>query len=231
MHIHYSNMNLMEIEKGVSGFEILRPANTTNGNAGLSLVALESDSSYEPQQDNLELCYYLLNGRGSLGFPKSGGQSRWIIESDTAMWVPPGMRHTITNSGEGPFRLLVAYSTPMHEKKEGRQKIVKISDLPVYEMEGFRSRSIFSPEVLSGMGGTRCIGVDLETLTPLSVLDTHSHEEEILFMLRGKGFVMIDEKKFDVRPGSTVYTRPHAPHSVHNTTHDNFQYLVFEYRP
>jgi mannose-6-phosphate isomerase-like protein (cupin superfamily) len=230
LHVHYANLEEREIQDGVRAVDILSPTKTTNGNAGLRLLSLQPERSYDSEFENLEVCYYLLNGRGSLGFPKTGGQSKWVVESDTAMWVPPGMKHTIINSGEGPFRLLVAYCTP-NRGERGQKRVVKISDLPVCEMIGFRSRSIFSPEVLDKLGASRCIGVDLETLTPLSVLDTHAHEEEILFVLRGKGFVMIGDDKFEVVPGSTVYTGPHLPHSVHNTAQDNLQYLVFEYSP
>jgi len=85
--------------------------------------------------------------------------------------------------------------------------------------------------MLAVSGASRTIGVDLETLTPRSVLGSHEHDEEILYMLRGKGFVRIGDKDYSVRPGSMVYTGPHIIHSVHNTEDDNLQYLVFEFSP
>lgn len=88
-----------------------------------------------------------------------------------------------------------------------------------------------TPDDLRDVGAKRLIGVDLETLTPKSNLGSHEHEEEILYTLRGKGFVRIGERDFSVRPGSMVYTGPHVIHSVHNTEDDDFQYLVFEFLP
>ena len=99
----------------------------------------------------------------------------------------------------------------------------------VHDLVGFISRAIFSPDLLIASGASRTIGVDLETLTPKATLGSHEHEEEFLYVLRGKGFVKINEKEFAVKPGSVVYTGPHIVHSVHNTENDNFQYLVYEF--
>lgn len=65
----------------------------------------------------------------------------------------------------------------------------------------------------------------------MSSLGSHEHDEEILYMLRGKGYVRIENAEFPVMPGSVVYTGPHMIHSVHNTEDDNFQYLVWEFAP
>ena len=215
---------------GITEYALVKPEQTVNRNAGLRLLIFEDEIALDVQKVEDEFSYYLLSGRGSLAFPKHSSQSRYTIDPDTAMWVPAGMKHTIVNTGEGPFRCLAAHCRTQSQQK-GRTRIVGMSQFQVHNLVGFISRTVFSPEILATSGASRTIGVDLETLTPKSTLGSHEHEEEILYMLRGKGYVRIDTKDFPVRPGSVVYTAPHIIHSVHNTEDDNFQYLVYEFSP
>jgi oxalate decarboxylase/phosphoglucose isomerase-like protein (cupin superfamily) len=228
MHIHLSKAPLLKKARDYTEYELLNPGQTKNGNAGLKLFVLEDGGQMRVPGTNIELSYYLLNGRGSFELEKTTGASRTIIDSDTAIWVPAMKAHRITNRGEGPFRMLMAYCKS--HTRDGRMDSLRLSQARVIEMVGFISRSIWAPDKLRSLGASRTIGVDLETLTPKSTLGTHEHEEEILYMLRGKGYVMANSKRHDVRPGSMVYTGPHLPHSVHNTEDDNFQYLVFEFQ-
>jgi mannose-6-phosphate isomerase-like protein (cupin superfamily) len=218
--------------EGITEYTLLTPEQTVNRNAGLKLLIFDGDATLEVPESKNEFSYYLLAGRGSLAFPKHVGQSRYTIDPDTAMWIPAGKKHMIINKGEGPFRCLSAHcrTRPRHAAN-GRARILNLSHSQIHNLVGFISRTIFSPELLAISGASRTIGVDFETLTPHSTLDSHEHEEEILYMLRGRGFVKIGGKELQVRPGSTVYTPPHIIHSVHNTEDDNFQYLVYEFSP
>jgi len=230
MLVNYSEIPRNKMQDGAYSYEILKPDQTVNGNSGLRLLECEDDASIQLAEANVESCYYLLSGRGSISFSTRPNASRWIIESDTAVWVSSGIAITISNSGEGPFRCLVAYCKSTSSQRS-RYQVLRLSDAPTHHLVGFISKSIFNREALSILGATRCVGIDLETITPLYLLDTHSHDEEILFVLRGKGNVTIKDSDFPIKPGSMVYTGPHLPHSVHNTSRDNMQYLVFEYIP
>lgn len=209
---------------------LLRREDTVNGNASLTLIELPAGGRYEVPAGDEEICYYLLSGRGSLAFIRQEHESRWVIDPDTAAWVAAGIPHALVNAGEGPFRCLAARCRSSNVGTRG-WRIAPRATWPVHELVGFVSRTIFSPADLTAAGASRTIGVDLETLTPSSVLPTHTHEEEILYLLRGKGFVRTAEGDVPVEPGSVVYTGPFVPHSVHNTEDDNFQYLVWEFRP
>lgn len=230
MHVHLSEATLLNKTPDFVELELLNPRQTKNKNAGLKLFVVEDGGQIVVPGSGVELSYYLLDGHGSFELEKSTGTaSRTVIDPDTAIWVPAMKAHKISNRGEGPFRLLAAYCKS--DASTGRPDFLRLSQARVLEMVGFISRTIWSPDKLRSLGGTRTIGVDLETLTPRSELGTHEHEEEILYMVRGEGYVMIGDKRFDVRPGSMVYTGPHVPHSVHNGEDDNFQYLVFEFKP
>ena len=218
--------------EGITEYLLLTPEQTVNHNAGLKLLMFDDDAALEVPESKNEFSYYLLSGRGSLTFPKHASQSRYTIDPDTAMWVPAGKKHMIVNKGEGSFRCLSAHCrTRRQHAANGSARILNMSHFQIHNLVGFISRTIFSPELLATSGASRTIGVDLETLTPHSTLGPHEHEEEILYMLRGRGFLEIDGRELQVRPGSTVYTPPHVIHSVHNTEDDNFQYLVYEFSP
>lgn len=230
MLVDFSQLTPHRHADDITEYVFLKPDQTVNQNAGLRLLVLDEGATLEIPAGTDEVSYYLLSGRGSLAISKNSSPSRWTLDPDTAMWVPANMRHMLINSGEGPFRCLVAHCKSKSQQS-GKVKVVGMSQFQIHYLVGFISRSIFSPEALGAAGATRTLGVDLETLTPKSTLGSHEHEEEILYMLRGRGFVRIGERDFPVKPGSMVYTGPRLIHSVHNTEDDNFQYLVWEFAP
>lgn len=209
---------------------LLRPDETVNGNAGLTLIELSSGARLDVPAGREEVCYYLLAGRGTVAFPRSDSESRWIIDPDTAVWIAAGTSHALVNVGEGPFRCLAARCGSAHTDARGKL-LAPRTQWPVLEYVGFISRTIFTKAELDANGASRLSGVDLETLTPNETLGTHAHAEEVLYMLRGRGFVRTADGDVPVEPGSVVYTGPSVPHSVHNTEDDNFQYIVWEFRP
>jgi mannose-6-phosphate isomerase-like protein (cupin superfamily) len=213
-----------------SELDLLRAEETVNGNASLVLIELASGARFSSPAREHEACGFLLSGRGTVAFSRSGSGSRSIIDPDTAIWVGAGTDHTLMNTGEGPFRYLEARCR-IEAPGSGGLQILPRSSWPVHELVGFTSRTILSRADLDGLGASRTIGVDLETLAPLATLGTHAHEEEVMYMLRGDGFVRTALGDTPVRPGSVVYTGPRVPHSVHNMDDDIFQYLVWEFRP
>lgn len=230
MLVDFSQLTSRRRADDVTEYVFLKPDQTVNQNAGLALFLFDEGATLEMPAGTDEVSYYLLSGRGSLAISKNSSQSRWALDPDTAMWVPANMKHMIINSGEGPFRCLAAHCKSKSQQT-GKTKVAGMSQFQMHYLVGFISRSIFSPEALAAAGATRTIGVDLETLTPKSTLGSHEHEEEILYMLRGRGFIRITDRDFPVKPGSMVYTGPHLIHSVHNTEDDDFQYLVWEFGP
>jgi mannose-6-phosphate isomerase-like protein (cupin superfamily) len=209
---------------------LLQRDQTDNGNASLSLLELDPDARLDVPAPTVETAYYLLSGRGTIGFPQFEHESRWIVDPDGAAFSGAGAAHTLHNAGEGPFRCLAARCVPGPGGAPGRRVTVR-AEWPVHDLVGFVSRTVFDRGQLEAAGAARTIGVDLETITPRSTLSTHAHEEEILYVLRGRGFVRSPAGDIPLVPGSVAYTGPQVPHSVHNTDDDNLQYLVWEYRP
>lgn len=62
-------------------------------------------------------------------------------------------------------------------------------------------------------------------------LHTHTHTEEIWYILRGTGHVELDGVGYDVEPDSIVVTPLHSKHSMQNTGTGQLEYLVIEVFP
>lgn len=62
-------------------------------------------------------------------------------------------------------------------------------------------------------------------------LHTHSHTEEIWYILAGTGHVELDGVGYDVEPGSIVVTPLHSKHSMQNTGTGRLEYVVIEVFP
>ena len=62
----------------------------------------------------------------------------------------------------------------------------------------------------------RIIEVDMHVLPPGSHSITHKHNEAILHILRGQGYTLIDEERFDWSAGDTVYIPIGAWHQHFN---------------
>ena len=209
---------------------LLRQGETSNGNASLSLLELPAGARVEFTDADVETSYFLLSGRGTAAFTQRGYESRWVIDPDTSIWVAGNVGHAFVNTGEGPFRCLAARCRSSGAASGGKRVSTR-SEWAVHELVGLTSRTILDCEAICSLGATRTIGVDLETIAPRATLATHAHEEEILYVLRGKGHVRTEAAEIPVEPGSAVYTGPWVPHSVENTEDDNLQYLVWEFRP
>lgn len=64
--------------------------------------------------DVAEQVYYFLSGTGLAGW----GEETYVIEPGMAMFVPPGVVHSITNTGESDLVFFVATSPPSDISRE-----------------------------------------------------------------------------------------------------------------
>ena len=60
---------------------------------------------------------------------------------------------------------------------------------------------------------------------------THSHTEEIWFVLAGRGVVELDGVRHDLEPGTLVLTPLHSQHAAWNTGDERLEYVVIEVFP
>jgi mannose-6-phosphate isomerase-like protein (cupin superfamily) len=65
------------------------------------------------------------------------------------------------------------------------------------------------------------------TFHPGSGIGYHEqHEDEIYYVLSGKGEMTVDDKKFDVTPGTAVLTRPGSSHGLKQVGADDLVILI-----
>lgn len=62
-------------------------------------------------------------------------------------------------------------------------------------------------------------------------LHTHSHTEELWFILSGIGIVELDGERYNVSPGSIVLTPLHSRHAMWNMGSERLEYVVIEVFP
>jgi mannose-6-phosphate isomerase-like protein (cupin superfamily) len=64
-------------------------------------------------------------------------------------------------------------------------------------------------------------------LKPGSAIGYHEQrEDEIYYVLSGRGIMTIDDKPFDVGPGDAVLTRPGSSHGLKQTGPDDLVILI-----
>lgn len=71
-------------------------------------------------------------------------------------------------------------------------------------------------------------GMVKHALQPGKNTDYHSHEgaEQIYYILRGAGKMLLGEEKHAVREGDVVYISPETPHQVFNDGEDWMEHLI-----
>lgn len=54
----------------------------------------------------------------------------------------------------------------------------------------------------------------------------HLEAEETFYFLKGKGRIIVDERKFDVDPGDAVLIIPQERHQILNNSENNLEFIV-----
>ena len=67
-------------------------------------------------------------------------------------------------------------------------------------------------------------------ILPNSTIGYHKHEgnEEIYYIISGKGLMMVDNYEKEVGPGDAIITQSGSSHGLKNTGSTNLKILVFE---
>jgi mannose-6-phosphate isomerase-like protein (cupin superfamily) len=87
--------------------------------------------------------------------------------------------------------------------------------------------------VLAGEGGLPSEGfvMGYVVVEPGGQVPTHNHpQEEVYFVLEGRGQVVVDETTFEMEPLSAVYIPSGEPHHLINTGEEVLRF-VFTYAP
>jgi mannose-6-phosphate isomerase-like protein (cupin superfamily) len=72
----------------------------------LAIARLESGKTIEAHVDPMEEIYFILSGEGDM----SVGEDTQRVKPGDAIWIPPGFRHSLTNTGQSDCLVLVVAS-------------------------------------------------------------------------------------------------------------------------
>lgn len=67
---------------------------------------------------------------------------------------------------------------------------------------------------------------------PFEKMSPHMHEkeEEVIYIIKGYGYVVVNKKKEVVEPGSTIFLPKGSEHFIHNQSADTMKF-IFAFSP
>jgi quercetin dioxygenase-like cupin family protein len=104
-------------------------------------------------------------------------------------------------------------------RRQAGRKFIKSEDVKLQweEENGIWIGGLVSQEL--GFDN-RVIEVDCHIYPPHSHSCTHKHNEAIIFVLRGKGYSILDDERIDWEPGDTLYVGQGVWHQHHVTSEE-----------
>jgi len=183
--------------------------------------------------EDKERLYFLLDARGSFGVRAVGARWRYGVRPDTVLWVPARLEHTLENSGDAAMRGIV-FTVAVAEIETQRGKVTMegpiVRDLqaePQRNMVSFLSRTLLSGTDMTA----RAIEVsEYQVLLAGGRVPRHLHQsrEEVCYVCRGLGSLLLDSKKKTVSAGEAARIPPHSWHSMINETKDVLEYVLVQ---
>ena len=90
-------------------------------------------------------------------------------------------------------------------------------------------KMLVSPDIVNN----KYLSVGLSIIEPNNSSNPHVHEneEEVFYVVEGKGEIMLANEMFKIKPGSTVYVKPGTLHQLINTDNKTLKVLWTESPP
>ncbi|MBL8177023.1 MAG: cupin domain-containing protein [Bryobacterales bacterium] len=168
-----------------------------------------------------EQLYFILEGNGDLLY----GADKGPVRQHDFMYLPPGIRHGMANFSSAPVRLLVmGFKIPQGVKTARREKamVANAGDVPLQILGGHGPTAQF--KLLMGTTeSTRDKLAAASQMASLFIMDFapggtniphhHETEEEIYFVLRGKGDMVAgggadgNEGRYPAKAGDAYFFR------------------------
>ena len=227
MHINIDQIKGKIVSPDVIERALLQEGQSTPG--GLKVVHHTlSGGEVVFEQQSAEFQHYIVSGCGRMG-----GK---FVHSETTIFVPGSSRfgdphrHRIAHEGEGELRIVTA---------------IYITDRPNFRWAKTRSRNLYqawpsistitnqqliTEEEHALMGALKMHALDIQTHAPLTGNPEHKNPEEIMYVLRGTGEAICGEDKYQVKPGSFIYSKEGEVHGIYNRNDKlPLQYFVLEF--
>jgi len=221
---HWKDSSLRTSGPGVQIFDLVGSNEPLKNSIRASLVIIGQGSTFAPKKFSGEAFYYFLSGNGILVWHHDDTDLSYLIDNDTYAWLPGAHRHSFENTGEGPMRCFVV-TCQTNDSYKMRDGSVKKLDL--LKPTGRKlADSFYGFEI---QGTRRLLGGGYQLFSPGKAQNDHSHDEEIIYLVRGEGKLVIGSTEFELTAGSAALTPKNIKHRLINTGHDMFGYIVLEF--
>lgn len=100
-------------------------------------------------------------------------------------------------------------------KETSHSGVGKLDAVRLFEKGSFNSAIHFIDYVIMPPGAT--IG-----------LHQHADNEEIYFILKGKGTMLLDDQSYQVSPGDVIVNRVGGTHGLNNDSQEDIEIFIFE---
>jgi len=227
LHINIDEVKGEEVSPGVTERVLLREDQSSPG--GLKVVhhALTGGEVVFDQQ-GAEFQHYIVSGCGRMG-----GK---FVHSETAIFVPGNSRfgephrHRIAHDGEGELRIVTA----IYRTDRPNFRWAKTRSRNLYQawpsIATITNQQLITEEEHALMGALKMHALDIQTHAPLTGNPEHKNPEEVMYVLRGTGEAICGEEKYQVRPGSLIYSEEGEVHGIYNRDQTlPLQYFVLEF--
>lgn len=105
-------------------------------------------------------------------------------------------------------------------------KVVHYTEIPPIEMNNDIVKNVAGRVLLGSEDGTPNFCMRRFDLGPGGYAPRHSHDwEHEIYVLEGRGQVLIHDTVHDIKAGSAVLVPPNAEHQVKNASDANFAFL------
>lgn len=232
MIIHASEIKPAILSKGIKEKTLILPKDTSYKILSVKLLTIKPGFETELIGSNEERIYFVLDGRGTFVVKWLEGYWRYPVRSDMAVWIP-GLRHKLQNCSDAPLRCLVTAcltDAEIYERKV-RVWVIDMHKAPITAYVGGYEVMIFTPETLKIIQSTKFDFCVYGVLYPGGSTQLHVPTnmcEETMYIIRGKGNVIVANETHSVRPGTFVYIKQNTAHCEQNTGGELFEYLIFE---
>ena len=227
MHKNIKDVTSEEISSGVHKKELLSSAKSSPG--GLSVnhyVLTKGEVVFD--EPNVEYQHYIISGCSRRGGSYVHGETAIFVPANQRFDTPP--RHRISHAGEGELRFITAaYKLPRPNFRWAKTRSRNLYHAPI-SISNIVNQQIFTEEEHAVMGALRMHAIDVQTHAPLAKNPEHKNPEEVMYVLRGTGIAITGEERYNVSPGSLIYSQEGEIHGMYNTSDKlPLQYFVLEF--
>ena len=151
---------------------------------------------------------YVASGEGAI---EVNGE-RHELERDTGVYLVPGDRYTVENSGSDEL-LVVSVTAPQEEDGARSGVTVRYADRPVLPASPNREFRYLVNQDVGCRDVTQFVGI-----IPPGKAGMHSHTyDEVVYVVEGEGVLHLGGRETPIESGSCIHLPPLEEHCLENT--------------